>query len=293
MTGRLSKLLSHIKGRAAYKFFLMLCMPILLVSIFGQTTNSYYINNYKSLLISIYTNEMNQFLRSTEDDVTELIGNTSMLLTNPEIQYLLNTSEDSNTLDTAKTLSVRSVLQNFNMSLSSLDNIAIINRAGSFVVTTTGVFSTESYFNSIYCYADYPYSFWQEYQGTQNSSKILAPSYVQPAGGSAPKAVTPIVFNATGSTMILYNLSANDIYSSFSRHKFTENSQMYMYNNETGEYIIGNADTTPYPGEEFLENLSSSTSIYYQIGDTDLNGEKYLALSSQKRSSILGYSVVI
>ncbi|MGN1092097.1 MAG: hypothetical protein ACI4RS_00425, partial [Monoglobaceae bacterium] len=63
-----------------YKFFLLLCAPILIVVIFIYSCNAYYSNQFQSFIIKTYSTDMNNFLKTVENEYMNISNDAEILL---------------------------------------------------------------------------------------------------------------------------------------------------------------------------------------------------------------------
>lgn len=75
------------------RFFLMLCVPILIVMFFAYSCNAYYSKQYREMLTSAYSLEMDKFLQSSENEFMNLSKDATLLLSIPAVSHLSYTSE--------------------------------------------------------------------------------------------------------------------------------------------------------------------------------------------------------
>ena len=204
------------------------------------------------------------------------------------MQYVLNAEIPAEELDSKTVFATRSVINEFNGHIPILDNIVIINRLSDFVVSQFGVYSLENYFSSICCYDNYPIDYWLKYQNTYSTPIILDPSETKYAGQTSKQYVTPIVFGTQNSNLIIYNLGAKRIYDSFSQLRFTSKSRLYMQDRATQKYISGgDVPSEPILIRKYFDELSVSG---HTVGTAEIDGKTFVMLTSQNRSSLLGFT---
>jgi len=288
--------LNPFKINSVYKLFILICIPAFFTSIFSYLSNSFHVKNYKSMLTSVYSNELNRFLKSTDDEIIKLTSTASLMNVNKEIQYALTTNLPLNMLDKQQIFAIRVTLQKLPSQMSFVDSILIVNRKSGFVVSSSGVYDLNKYFNDVYSYKDYPTSFWREYNSTKNSTKILSPSYVTTAEPLKPKPITPVVYTTSGSdsfnNIIVFNISMEKVLDNFKRHRFTENSKIFLINNLTHDCISEEKTPIDLPVESIVSNVNTSDTNYYR-GDIKIDKTKHIIFSSQKHSSIFGYTYIV
>ncbi|MDD6483260.1 MAG: helix-turn-helix domain-containing protein [Clostridiales bacterium] len=279
-------------GTTMHRFFLMLFVPVLLILLFAFISSTYYTNQYRSVLTSAYTNELNKFLRYSEDEISNLSAYASVLMSNQDTKYVSESEQNANQLDRDITRRVQTTLQTINSRLQYLDNIAIVNRSSGFVVSTSGVYDMAHYFNDIYKYDNYDLDFWVSYNTGNGMSKYLDSSPAWYTTDKASHPVVPAVFpvGSKRNSLIIFNINAKNIFENFRTYKFTDNSCLYMIDNHTGEVITVDRDNAGSINMSLIKKQYESN--YYFTGDTKINRKKHFIISSQPRSNIFGYTYI-
>lgn len=277
-----------------HRFFLMLCLPILIVIFFTYSCNACYSNQYRRLITSAYSSDMNKFLQSTEDEFSNIAGEVSDLVSLPAINTISYTSDPmSITPDIIQ--SAQTSLYSFANRMNYADNIIIINRSGNFVFSRDGIFSIDEYFAGNSGYTDYDAEYWRNYRGTPGSHSILTPTSITDSSTSETKNVIPVVYPVIGeggNSLFVFNTGTAKLYDSFVNYKFTKNSKLFMVDNATGEIYSGNTEATAYDIPDISKSDLVSETNYYRVSNLKSNGSKYFVLSSQNRYGTFGYTFV-
>lgn len=280
-----------ISSRTIRKIFFMLCIPVLITLIFAYVINYYYIDKYKSLIISNYVNELNSFLKETENNMNLIINSANSLSSNPDIAHILTRNTMPAAEDHFRVLSVYSALKTVKDTSALIDSVAIYNRNGNFVITQSAVYDADVYFETACRYEKYPLSYFQSVQASANTKKILPASKLLPHTADDPQIMVPLVIFSAGAIdsncLIILNINVNTIFNDFSIHKFTPNTKIYMTdtldNTCFGESFSETALFTPH----IIKRVKSST--YSSSNDIKVDGVRYLSISSTKRSNLWGY----
>lgn len=276
-------------SKTIQKLILMLCIPVVITLIFAAGSKEYYINNYKSLIIANYSNELNHFLKQTENEMNLIINSANFFSANADIKYMLTTGTKPETDDYTHTLSAAAALKTVKNTSSLIDSIAIYNKNAGFVITQSGVYDEEEYFRDICPYENYPISYFKSYRSPLNSKKILAPSKL--TDNSSQKIMVPLVLSSAGGiesgSLIIINVNVNNIFNEFLIYKFTPNTKIYMIdsvnNTSFGESVTENEVFEPY----LIKKIKSST--YTNSDSIKVGGKRYLSITSTKRSNLWGY----
>lgn len=122
-----------LQKSSKYKSFIILCIPLLLTLIFEYISNVHYVNQYRSTLVSVYTNELTNFLNSTEEEFSRLIINTEFLLSISDFKNVTETDLPVSKLNRSDLQTTQSALQTINISSEALNNVTMVNRSSCFV----------------------------------------------------------------------------------------------------------------------------------------------------------------
>lgn len=290
---KIKSMFFDLQKSSKYKSFIILCIPLLLTLIFEYISNVHYVNQYRSTLVSVYTNELTNFLNSTEEEFSRLIINTEFLLSISDFKNVTETDLPVSKLNRSDLQTTQSALQTINISSEALNNVTMVNRSSGFVVSTNGIYDAALYFNNIYKYDAYDLDFWMNYNTGNGTARYLHPTRVQYSDNDNTYPIIPLVFPVTGakgSNIVIFNINIQHIYEKFLTYKFTENSLLYMIDSESGE-PVSNSYKKAVPPNLVLANKLSETNYYY-IGDIRDHGKKFFIISSQPRSNIYGYTYV-
>lgn len=270
------------------KISIVLIFPFMCFIIYAVSTSFYYINNYKNLLISSYTNELNSFLINTEEQMNSIISTSIFISQTSDINSLLTSTEPSANLS-----DISYVLNNAKNSSTLIDSIALYNKAGNYVVTSSSVYSPDDYFSDLYAYEKYPLDYWYNFNAPAKSTKILPASNVINNLDVKKHAIVPIVFTPfdinTNKNIIIFNISVDNLFSYFEECNLTPNSEFYMIDNFSGEIYTNS--TNLLPGVEHrkaMRALNKSLRVNSEI--ISENGKEYLSIKSTKRSNVWGYT---
>lgn len=272
---------------------MVLSVPVIIVIIFALATSEYQLENYKSLLISNYSNELNSFLKDTEETMTSIIHSSEFIAGNQEIRAALTAVGKPSASDTTDIVSLLLRAESFT---GITDSVTVFNRRAGFVASGNGIYDADSYFNSVYSYENYTETFWNTYNPLAGSTKILAPSAVK-TDASENKTIVPIVFSSPGAVysgnFIIINIDVSKILEQFEVYKLTTNSEVYMRDNSTSKIL----SSTSSLGSDEDFNLSHSSTILSSLQSNtekvSLNGKDYLMISSTERLSVYGYTYFV
>ena len=285
--------LTQITVSTKIKILLILLIPTLFLVFFGIVNNVYHIHNHKKLLVSNYSNELNAFLKDTEDKMTLIINSVPFIATNGEINYALTSSDKPNALTTS---SIIYSLRQASSLLDIIDSVTIYNKTANFVITPTGVYDPDIYFNNIYPYSKYQHDYWSNLHSITGKTQILAPSVITSDTSSKTKTVVPLVFTSIGNiqsnNLVIFNINVNTIFSQFELHRLTPNSKLYMIDNSTGNIHSDiSLDTNDNLEYTFIQSMESS--LQSNTDTVSINKKKHLLIKSTQRSNSWGYTYLV
>ena len=287
------KTLGSQKYKIILRFFLLLCIPVVFVTIFVYSCNSYYVNQYRSVLINSYSSDMNKFLKSIEDELINMSNDTSLLMSISSVNKLSYTSNTVEEITPKEAVEVQSALHSFSTRMNYINSISIINRSSGFVISTDGLYPLSQYFSQIYKYNAYPTEYWMSYRSKGENAKILPLTSVNYSSSSATEMVIPVVMSILGeesNSLIVFNMDANLIYDAFSAIKFTDNSKLMMVNNNTNEIM------TSQNGNLSEIDLSTAETLYqtnyYLAANIKIDGQEHFLMQSQERYGTFGFTYV-
>lgn len=281
--------LERLKFNKSNRFFLVLCIPVVLVVLFLCLSGSYYMRNHRENLISVYVNEFNQFLKSIEDTLNSVIMDNSTYIANTDIRHIVNGSVKAEELDRTTLNEVKNVLLNIEKQSRIIDSIAVVNRKNGFVVTANGIYNMNSYFERSYAYSEYPVEYWINYVTSKDHSRILRSTEIKAAGSSRVKTVTPVVFGAYDSNMVIYNFDSEKLYDFFRTYCFTSNSSFYMRSAFGGDYITDDENKNLIDDLKFKEGLTKFSTNYCVVDKVESDGKNYYCINTTDRAEFFGY----
>ena len=154
-----------------------------------------------------------------------------------------------------------------------------------------GTYPLGEFFDDVYKYTDYSYSYWKYYQAPVTDMQILPPSTVTKFAGN--ENVIPMVFTHIGddylSSLLIVNIKVADLFDTLEDNKMTDNSFFYIINKQ-----LKRAYTKSSISEYEFDNEFYDTSIYNLDADFEmsLEGNKYMVVSHSPFDSVLGYAYV-
>jgi len=293
-------MISEIRSTIQKKFsstrkqiIIILLFPAILLIAFGLSNNAYHIKNYESLIVSNYTNELNSFLRDTEDKMNSTVTSARFISTNPDISSVLTATEKPTQQQATPTIST---LKQSTKFVDIIDSISIYNRTANFVISSNGLYDADTYFDMIYKYENYNFSYWYDYHSIAGDMKILSATTLKNDTSTETKTIVPLVFTSLGNiasgNLVIYNININTLFEHFEIYRLTPNTKIYMKDNTAGTIHADSFDTEADAiNYTFIQAIKRSLQ-----SNTDMvrsNGEKHLLIQSTARSNSWGYSYFV
>ena len=285
--------IKNVFSRTITKIILVLCFPMIILLVFAFISSSYHVSNFKSQIISNYSNELNSFLRDTEEKMVLIINTSTFIAENPNINYMLTTT---NKPTQAEALSSTASLRQATSLNDIIDSVIIYNKSANFVISPSGVYDSSLYFDMKYSYNNYSSAYWTDYHSVSGNAKFLAPTVVHNTDSTVAKTIVPLVFTSVGhiysNNLVIFNIDMNALFEKFETHRLTPNSTMYMMDNTSGNI---------YSDSSFSETNTDEYTFLYAVKNTfqsnmdvvSANKEKYLLIRSTERFNSWGYTYFV
>lgn len=271
------------------KITAILLIPAIILIAFGILNNSYHMSTHKNLIISNYSNELNSFLKNTEDKMNLVMLSAPFIASNTEIAKTLSTTQIPDTQTTSAVVYSLKQATNF---LDIIDGIAIYNKTAGFVISPTGMYNSNVYFDSIYPYTQYSSSYWSNYRSSANNIQILPPTVISNTTSSHSKTIVPLIFNNSVNSIVIFNININTLFEQFELYRLTPNSKIYMMDNTNGNMYSNSSlsenDSLEYT---FLQSLKNSLQTHTDI--VSVNNKKHLLIKSTHRANSWGYTYLV
>jgi len=289
MRNLLQTLKNSFKDSSFLKAFILSLLPVVLVALYS----CFCIYSYNQKNIELLRNNYITKLESTCKTNEASLSNSSTL-----IHLLSNNEKFTNLLKSeikgdfeSGAYDIIGTLFEFKRNNSIIDSISIYNRNSNVIYSDTGIYDADNYFTNIYTYQDYPYSFWQNYNALLSDRRALGPSVANSM--NMEKTVIPIVFTKVSKnhtrSLIIINAKLLSLMSEANTSKPTDNSFLFIANNNTRSIFSQSPTLQNMIGDDFFESISYNT---VSIFDYNINQKKHLMISYSPNTSILGYAYV-
>ena len=273
------------------KIISIILFPILFIlfSIAINVSLSYV--NYSKIMKDALSSKLNSIFTANESNLKSIADGIDLLELNKNITHYL--SDTAVTLDPDTSADVSGILSTFAKNYDYIDSVALVNRPNQLVITNSGNYEFQNYFENIYPYANYAPAFWKSFK-----LYGLSPYQIQPPSKvtikNSEKYIIPYVFceigNIVTSNYIIVNLDVQKMLADInSQSGNTQEITMGITNKLTGESFTMNQDSPDRDNilhSDFYEKLVSGESNTFNI---KLNGQKMYVVTFSPSQSILGY----
>ncbi len=289
----LSKKIKQLLSSTMWKIAFILTIEALIAFLFLLGSNIYHLRTYRSTIISDCTKELNSYLNNNEDVMNTVLICAHSAANNPLIRSAGDAAEQ---LPYSDCLNVVSTLKNNYIYNDIVTSIAIYNQKADFVISDTGVNDTRAFFEQRSIYANYPLSYWQSFRGSPSSIAMLPSSSFTNEDDMVSTSI-PLVSVLSKSadnycSLLIFNISVDAIYNSFSRYKIFSDSMLYMIENSSSLVFTG---TSPQVNND-MEQIVTDTVRRDLQSRTDVvrsNNTKYLSIRSTRRADYWGYTYLV
>lgn len=154
---------------------------------------------------------------------------------------------------------------------SSIESVAIFERASMQVYTPFNVFPAEAYFYKNCIYSNYDLNYWLSFRSPLSEKSTLSPCKISSDGKE--KNIIPIVFTRIGDKYLKNIIIVNyDISSLISRYKtiYSDQVDFFIYNAKS--QMLFNSDSIFLPDQKLLSILSSKSA---SIQNYFINNQKH------------------
>ena len=243
-------------------------------------------SSYKSLLKHAYSNQLEQFCSDYDNQLQSVSLFFRALYNNKNFINTVNGDVNSD----EDIYSVQKILRQIKSTYDFIDEVAIVEKVSGRVYTQNTVHTMHDYFNSVYKYDEYNYSYWVNYKAPLSEKCILSPSDVYKDG--IHSLMIPIVFTRIDkiqmSNYIIVNVDLTKILTELTEKKLSDNSIIQIASKPTRRIFDLSMDFKEIDND-MMRNLLSGKNAIFDLTD---GGKKYCMVSYQAKNSILGYSYI-
>ncbi len=279
---------TKLKDNFFFKMYALMLLPVLIIVFFLFFSTFSYSKNYKELLKNGYLEKLELICTQNETSLQNISTIVRVLSENKDFMEIAtaNSPVSSNSADM-----ISDFLKQVKENNALIDNICIYNRSNSAVYYDGGACHASTYFSSVYCYAEYPKSYFDNYISPDEDLKILPPTLVN--NTNSQKTVIPLVFTKLGNVstenLIIVNVNLTDILANANKSKLTENSVFFILSKQNRNIFSLKNDYAPSFSDGFYDNIYSRQITSF---DCIVSGSESLAMSYSPGSSILGYAYI-
>ncbi len=277
------------KLNSFFKTYLLILVPIAIILIFVAVIIVTFSRNYRKIIRESYTSSLTMVCDRAEDNVNNITNVIKMLALDDDFMNVLTKPEGDVTQKDI--YEATQTLNSIKDKTAGIDSAFIINRVQQTEYGTMGTYQLGEFFDDVYKYSDYSYSYWKYYQAPVTDMQILPPSTVIKFAGN--ENVIPIVYthieNRYLQSLLIVNIKAADLFDRLEKNKVTDNSFFYIVNKQLKKAYSRSSVADPEPDAEFFEKAIREADS--EFAET-LAGERYTVFSHSPYSSALGYAYV-
>lgn len=264
-------------------------IPLALAVLSLILISSYNFTQQKEQALERNLSSMQLFSQRCENEILNIVYSSALLSENENFKDALDNKATLNNRQIL--LSIQETMADFSSANPLIHNLLIIDQHDEYVVSETGMFSSDKYFSQIFSYENYPASYWKNYvYYTYFKHKILPPSLVN--SSNKMDAVLPLLIFSNKVTyfenLLVMNISIEELLSLQTDYLETENATIFLMNNKKGDvFYYSNRElfTENIFGTDFYSNLLTETSFQRTI-----SGEKYLVIPFNPSGNLSGYT---
>lgn len=228
------------------------------------------------------------FSIQNENTIMSTSAHLNQFEDNKDIMSFLNDVDMTNSPHISNVINS---IKNLTGSFDYIDRVFVISNDKNYVLSSEGIVPAKNYFNTMYCYNDYSYEYWSNFNFfSSDAYRILSPTLI--SENTQEKQIIPIIFRQIGSSKIknlmIVNLRLDVITKNSENFKYTPNTKFYIMNKYTGRIYsnYANQSNISITGTDLYDNLTKISTFDY----TDEEGKKFTVFSYSSTDNLLGYT---
>lgn len=271
------------------KFWLFISAPSILITILFVFTSLYTISIFRDQIKHHALSTLELFSTQNENVIMSTSSHLNQFEDNKDFMSFLNNPDITNSPYTDDVInSIKNLKSNFDY----IDKVFVISKDKNHVLSSEGIFAAKTHFNAFYCYNDYSYDYWRNFDFFNSDTyRILSPTIINENGQE--KQIIPIIFRQIGSSkiknLIVVNLRLDVITKNSENFKYTPNTKFYIMNRYTGRIYSNyeNQSDISITETNLYTNLTKNINTFDYKGN---DGKKYTVFSYSSTDSPLGYT---
>ncbi len=273
-------------------FLLSSLTPLLLVFSISVISIIVSLNAIKLQIKQDCTAMLQQYAVENTSKIEDSVNATNILTQAYELSNYLFTNNAPLSNETLQI--IENVLDTYPKILSTIDNIFIFNKQNNTVISASGLYTAEFFFESVYSYSEYSPDYWKQFIFWDNSPyRVLSPTYV--SSSNDHYGVVPIVLQQINHkrsySYIIINLKTEKLLPDTSFLLPTASANFYMLNCYSKKVFSNNINNVNME----IDNVFYSKLFDGESFDTRVNNINSLIVSYTYLNGLNGfiyYSVI-
>ena len=252
--------LQKLKSNTFYRIYMLVLLPIAILTIFLLVFMYYYNIVYVDMLKNTYSSKLDLTFQENENEINKVITDMRHIISDDKvINSLVDAS--NNTTDALYAInSLKSVITRYKI----VDSIAFINFSEDTVISTSGYSRLDRYLYDEHRYVDYNWDFWSHYQSPLSNLQKLSPTTVYE--WHFRKDILPIVFSRIYSdepdNLLIVNLNISAILAAINKESLTKNSNITIFGKQTKQmFSLRHDDEADNEDKNFIISYSPDYSL--------------------------------
>lgn len=285
----ISALKSKRPGKSFYsKILLYLFLPVVSISLLYICSNQYLLQKYKENTKFSYANLLIMISDSIDNLFYEMFQTTILLSSSKDMMDMIFSRSALPADQYYKVNVTIEELRKFRASKQIIDSCLIYQRNGDLIISTSGTYKPENYFNSFYRYNLYEKSYWDSFHSGWGVFKVLNPTVIEKPG-EKPRKIIPMVQSGLGNyksdNLFIINIREDKIYETLKRSKLTPNSRLMILDKD-GSLFSQSESTDSNVSPELLRQFVNSSGKGKPVFSTRVNGKDTFVVTHVSKNAL-------
>lgn len=232
---RITNYFKTLKKSVFFKIFFFFLIPIAGMAIVAFSINFYYENSFKNEITDRFKKVLTTISSTLDSTLYEVMQTTHMLTIDKNLVDIIYFSTPISPEENYRFLSISDSLAKYGATKQLIDSVYLLHKGNNSVISSTGNFSYENFFDITYKYSAYDKNFWLSLTVPSiKGYRILNPSIVENTTFSQSRIVFPIAQSGLGylrsQNLFVINISEERVSNILNQNKLTPNSNLFIIN---------------------------------------------------------------
>lgn len=268
-------------------------LPVILLGIMCLYSNYRNIENSKTNMNATFSEKLTEFTELNKKLTNNIFQDFSNITLFSSIKGVLQADSTLSPYE-SKITDAQSTLRLYKQNNPMINSVCLVNRSAHFVVTESGIYSTDEFFGLNYKYNEYDTAFWSNLRIVPSSPKLLDSSEVTYNG--ATKIIIPYVCTVTNTaqnaSFIIVNLDLEYIYGILKSYSYTPNSKIFMMNN-TSFRCLSASGLIDFPFNDELLKKDFLKKNFSQYSNIRMDKTNYYVMVASSTNSLYNFSYIV